>query len=181
MALKGGNDIPRAQDPRIVLEVTLLRMASAPKLLDLKVFCKWTSALSQRRWGQAGIHSAGSSPQSRGHQRLQESQKVSEVPEGLDAMKSALEKVKPSTPKENSQNVSVATPLPEKPQPKMAVGASAQEKWVHFVDLIRQDDALFAAKVENLLFVKEEGKLLSLAVPAKLAFLKEQMAERSSA
>ena len=35
MALKGGSDIPRAQDPRIVLEVILLRMASAPKLVDL--------------------------------------------------------------------------------------------------------------------------------------------------
>jgi DNA polymerase-3 subunit gamma/tau len=32
MALKGAGDIPRAQDPRVVLEMILLRMANAPKL-----------------------------------------------------------------------------------------------------------------------------------------------------
>ena len=48
---------------------------------------------------------------------------------------------------------------------------------MHFVELVRQDDALFAAKIENLLFAKEEGKLLSLGVSPKLAFLKEQMSD----
>ncbi|MCB0347928.1 MAG: DNA polymerase III subunit gamma/tau [Bdellovibrionales bacterium] len=32
MALKGANDIPKAQDPRVVLEMVLLRMANAPRL-----------------------------------------------------------------------------------------------------------------------------------------------------
>ncbi len=32
MALKGGQDIPRADDPRIVLEMILLRMANAPRI-----------------------------------------------------------------------------------------------------------------------------------------------------
>lgn len=35
MALKGGNDIPRAQDPRIVLEMMLLRMTGAPRIESL--------------------------------------------------------------------------------------------------------------------------------------------------
>ena len=35
MALKGGNDIPRSSDPRIVLEMLLLRMAAAPRIESL--------------------------------------------------------------------------------------------------------------------------------------------------
>lgn len=194
MALKGGSDIPRAQDPRIVLEVTLLRMASAPKLVDLK------SLLSG-----ATSHGAGGprpyvppvNPVTRGHHRLEESQKIAEVPRGLDKMKAVLETkaigAKASTSaKATADKSSDQGPSDLKPEvsltampavevapaaPKVAEGSTSSEKWVHFVELLRQDDALFAAKVENLLFVKEEGKLLSLAVPAKLAFLKEQMAD----
>ena len=36
MALKGTQDIARAQDPGLVLEMLLLRMASAPQIVDLK-------------------------------------------------------------------------------------------------------------------------------------------------
>ncbi len=40
MALKGGGDIPRSQNQRIVLEMMLLRMASAPRIVDL---IRWIS------------------------------------------------------------------------------------------------------------------------------------------
>ncbi len=36
MALKGANDIPRSQDPKIMLEMLLLRMASAPRMEALQ-------------------------------------------------------------------------------------------------------------------------------------------------
>lgn len=185
MALKGGSDIPRAQDPRIVLEVTLLRMASAPKLVDLKTLLQ--SGLQN---GASTSHSAGGArpytppvgPAVPGHDRLQESQKVMDGPKGLEAMKAALEKAKTSSnsvsAKPKAAPAQPAAPASSAPAaPKVATGATPTEKWVHFVELLRQDDALFAAKVENLLFVKEEGKLVSLGVPVKLAFLKEQMAD----
>ena len=35
MALKGAEDLPRAQDPRIVLEMMLLRMSAAPRIQNL--------------------------------------------------------------------------------------------------------------------------------------------------
>ncbi|WP_295904212.1 DNA polymerase III subunit gamma/tau [uncultured Bdellovibrio sp.] len=189
MALKGGADIPRAQDPRIVLEVTLLRMASAPKLVDLKTLLQ-NGASTSHSAGGARPYTPPVAPAVPGHDRLQESQKVMDGPKGLEAMKAALEKAKPSLNSVNSKPASpapaaaktasapAAAPAPSAPvTPKVATGATPTEKWVHFVELLRQDDALFAAKVENLLFVKEEGKLVSLGVPVKLAFLKEQMAD----
>ncbi|WP_413576227.1 DNA polymerase III subunit gamma/tau [Bdellovibrio sp. HCB290] len=185
MALKGGNDIPRAQDPRIVLEVILLRMASAPKLSDLKTL------LAN---GPQASHSAGGArpyvppvvPTAPGHHRLKESQSVPEVPSGLEKMKTAFEspakKVVEKAPTSSSAKATADTPAPSveevKPEPpKIATGANPTERWMHFVELLRQDDALFAAKIENLLFVKEEGLLLTLGVPTKLVFLKDQMAD----
>lgn len=192
MALKGGSDIPRAQDPRIVLEVVLLRMASAPKLIDLKTLLQSGPQAAASLSQSPPSHSAGGArpyvppvaPPVKGHQRLKESQNVAEVPSGLQAMKTAMDSkgsskssvVKPSAGgTERPVESPAAAPLAE--APKTATGTTASEKWLHFVELLRQDDALFAAKIENLLFAKEEGKLLSLGVPPKLAFLKDQMAD----
>lgn len=170
MALKGGADIPKAQDPRIVLEVTLLRMAAAPKIQDLQNLLNGQNLTPAKTGYVPPV-----APKTPGHSRLQESQKVPEIPEGLAKMKSTLEKKtlndgtaldKPSVP---SQPVEV-------PKPRIAEGTTSSDRWVSFVELVRHEDALFAAKIENLLFTKEEGKLLSLGVPPKLAFLKEQVA-----
>lgn len=175
MALKGGSDIPRAQDPRIVLEVILLRMASAPKLVDLKGLLQ-SGAIPSHSAGGARPYVPPVAPPVKGHQRLQESQTVREYPTGLDAMKAALDNKPKAKPEVAPAPVA---PPPEPEAPKLASGSTPQEKWVNFVELLRQDDALFAAKVENLLFVKEEGKLISLGVPPKLVFLKEQMSDTS--
>ena len=123
MALKGGGDIPKAQDPRIVLEVTLLRMAAAPQITDLESLLRGGARLALKSSGKAQVH---------------------KVP-------------------------------PASPAPKYVTGATLPEKWLAFVDKVRQEEALFAAKIENLIFVKEEGTILNLGVPPKLAFLKEQM------
>lgn len=178
MALKGGSDIPRAQDPRIVLEVVLLRMASSPKMVDLKNILN-SGALSAppQSVGGARPYTPPVAPPAKGHNRLAESQKVPEVPQGIEAMKAALENQKHQ--KSIPKPATTATTQPASPPeaPKMATGNTSAEKWVSFVELVRQDDALFAAKIENLLFAKEEGKLLSLGVPPKLSFLKEQMSD----
>ena len=180
MALKGGQDIPRSQDPRIVLEVCLLRMASAPKLVDLQTLLSGASTNSYSAGGaRPGPYVPPVTPAvKKGHHRLEEAHRVAEAPKGLDAMRAAVEKVKNQKSTASLTPASSALTEPEAPAaPKKATGPNAQERWIHFVELVRQDDALFAAKIENLLFVKEEGSLISLGVPAKLAFLKEQMAD----
>jgi DNA polymerase-3 subunit gamma/tau len=96
-------------------------------------------------------------------------------------MKAALNKAKPSLdamPSAKPAPVSAKPVIEEKPMPpKKASGATANEKWLSFVDLVRNDDAIFAAKIENLLFGSEEGKTLRLGVPPKLTFLKDQMSD----
>jgi DNA polymerase-3 subunit gamma/tau len=182
MALKGGQDIPRAQDPRIVLEVVLLRMANAPKLMDLQNLLKGGEIPAASAGGLRPGSAVAPIPApvvKRGHDRLQEAQKLNEVPQGLEAMKAALHKAKPSAAgtatKSTDKQAAVDAAKAANEAPSRATGATPNEKWLNFVDLIRGDDAIFAAKIENLLFVKEEGKTLRLGVPPKLVFLKEQM------
>lgn len=176
MALKGGSDIPRAQDPRIVLEMVLLRMASAPKIVDLKDLLNSGGNDSSSAGGPRPYKPPVTRPVQRGHRNLSEAQKVAEVPQGLEAMKQALDKKPKAAP---AATTPAASPVAEAPKKRLAQGGTSSEKWVDFVELVRDDNALFAAKIENLLFVKEEGKLLSLGVPLKLAFLKDQMADSS--
>ena len=226
MTLKGGQDIPRAQDPRIVLEVALLRMANAPKITDLQNLLKNGVATAPANAGAArptsnAVAPTPTPPITKGHYRLTESKTVAEVPSGLDAMKAALEKtnevVRAAGMKQDyaagmrqndaakvnssasSQAIGAAaianreagfnspaknppTPAPvpvpkveAPPPPRKAQGNAPAEKWLSFVDLIRDDNAIFAAKIENLLFAKEEGKTLQLGIPPKLTFLKDQM------
>ncbi len=180
MALKGGQDIPRAQDPRIVLEVVLLRMASAPKLLDLQSLIKGGALPAASAGGPRLDSSVAPTPAptvKKGHDRLHEAQKMNEVPSGLEAMKAALTKAKSSAAGLNTTATIKAAEAPTPAPPKKATGATPHDKWLNFVDLVRSEDAIFAAKVENLLFVAEETRMLRLGVPPKLVFLKEQMAD----
>lgn len=134
MAMKGANDLPRSQDPRLVLEVLLLRMASAPRIVDLRTLL-----------GQ---------PQPRG-----------DLHPASRAQSASLNRTAPAAP----------APPPPVPKPKtMARGATPPEKWLNFVELVRMEDPLFTAKIENLLFTGEESRRLRLVIPPRLVFLKEQ-------
>lgn len=184
MALKGAQDLARAQDPRIVLEVILLRMVSAPKVASIKDLFAGIksepegSTETKNTVGLAGRHEKV--PIQHGHQRLKQAQNLNEVPKGLDAMKKALENQKP-------QASAVAAPKPvtpeaKKPEPPKLISEQKElppgDQWIAFVDQVRNEDALFAAKIENLLFIEEAHQQINLAVPPKLVFLKEQMADQ---
>ncbi|MBX3033812.1 MAG: DNA polymerase III subunit gamma/tau [Bdellovibrionaceae bacterium] len=137
MALKGAGDIPRAQDPRLVLEVLLLRMAAAPRLTDLQ------SLIGQNPSPRRGLRQIE-------HRETENRREVAA----------------PAVPK-------VAAPVA--PKPRRAEGKSPEEKWLHFVELVRAQDRIFAAKIESLLFSGEMGQILKLAIPPKMVFLKDQL------
>lgn len=135
MALKGAADISRATDPKLVLEMMLLRMSQAPRIVDLATLMKGGSF-------SATAKTAASSP----------------------AKMNSQENSAP--PKKENHQVS-------------AMGLNPQDQWLQFVQKIRSSDALFAAKIESLLFLGKKDKTLDLAIPAKLSFLKDQLADSS--
>lgn len=190
MALKSANDIQKAQDPRLVLEVVMLRMVSAPRLTDIhnllqqlktphSIQSAESLAVKNVQSSPAKTSYASHAPLTQSSQKVQEAQQVKEIPSGLEAMKASLDKM---GVKKNSiiQNNSPQQTIETKAEPEKLgeiQSATASEKWLMFVDRLRQADALFAAKIENLLFIQENEKCLRLGVPTKLVFLKEQMAD----
>jgi DNA polymerase-3 subunit gamma/tau len=143
MALKGAADIPKSSDPRIVLEMVLLRMAQAPKIATLASFL------------QGGAAVALTAPP------------VAVAKTGATGTSSSTPS-SPMAPKAASSSHRVDP-----------VGQNPQDKWFEFVHKLRASDALLAAKVESLLFLGEKNKVLDLNVPAKLAFLRDQLMENS--
>ncbi len=129
MAMKMAQDVAKSADPQIVLEMGLLRMAQASKLIDLTKmnFSAPMTAPTAVRSASAPIASA-------------------------------------------------SAPAPAKPAVKTFIKAkNPAEKWFSFVNHIRTKDPLFTAKIENLLFISEEGQLIKISVPAKHMFLTETM------
>lgn len=73
----------------------------------------------------------------------------------------------------------VATPLAPV-QKGFLKAKTPADKWLMFVNSIRSRDPIFAAKVENFLFVSEEGKLIKLSISAKHMFLADTLKEPES-
>ncbi len=141
MALKGTQDIARAQDPGLVLEMLLLRMASAPQIVDLK-------QLIQQGPVPGRAKPAESKP-----------------PEVLK------KKFEPTQPL-------IAKPEPVREEKPVVVKRNLtdpNERWMDFVENIREKDAMFAAKIENLIFSRIESSVIYVGVSPKLMFLKDQM------
>jgi DNA polymerase-3 subunit gamma/tau len=152
MALKGAADIPKSTDPRIVLEMVLLRMVQAPKIASLAQL----------------LQNAGASLPTKGPNPTAST----EVGSASYRQASTSMSDAGSAAASGSSSATRSASTPHQMDP---VGRNPQDKWLEYVQRLRGTDALLAAKVENLLFLGEKNKVLDLAVPGKLAFLKEQL------
>lgn len=56
-------------------------------------------------------------------------------------------------------------------------GKTAEDRWVAFIDRVRTADSLFGAKLENLIFIKEDGHKLLLGVSKTNAFLRDLLSD----
>lgn len=180
MLLKAAQDLSYAQDPMLVVEMLLLRLSSGPKIHDLQ------SLLAAAGTGQAlaipvtshtpataGHHSA-----SGGHASTNSTAQGNSKPGFASPLSAALAGNKAQA------KTAAAAPAPVAPAApavkKKATGETASDKWIHFIELLRTEDALFAAKLENIVFNSEADKKLSLSVPKHLVFLKDQLNEAAT-
>jgi DNA polymerase III subunit gamma/tau len=144
MAFKTAGDVAKSSDPQIVLEMGLLRMVQAPKLVDLK------KLLSGQAMALPASHPAKSS--------------------------ATTAKTIPLAGNPAPQSITQTSTVPQ----KFLKAKSPAEKWLLFVNSIRSRDAIFAAKVENFLFVSEENRILKLSISAKHMFLADTLKEPES-
>lgn len=147
MVIKASQDLSRASDQQIVFEMALLRMSQAPRIVDLQTLLQ---------------QSASAAP-----------------PMGANRPKpSEVAAPQPTKPAASTPN-SVAAPAPVSAPSAPAVKAPPQdlsaESWLELVQNIKSQDAFFAAKIENLLFLGCKGLKITLQAPQNLPFLATQM------
>jgi DNA polymerase-3 subunit gamma/tau len=150
MAMKVAQDVSKTADPQIVLEMGLLRMAQASKLLDLTQIAQTPSA------GVAVTPTVGTSAPS--------TTKPASIGNSPAAQKPAM-----------TQAPAPAAPVAA--AKTFLKAANPSDKWLALVNHVRSKDPLFTAKIENLLFIREQDKVLQFSVAAKHMFLSDTMKE----
>ncbi len=146
MAMKSQADIASAPDSRLVMEVCLLRMASAPTMVDLKTLLQ--QGASQTVPAVKSVAPKTLTPLSASN--TASSSVVNTVTTSVLTQEAAVIK----ETKKGDQNLA---------------------KWLECIDRIRNEDPRLAAKVEGIAFVKEENKKLIFQFPPHLGFLQSQL------
>jgi DNA polymerase-3 subunit gamma/tau len=206
MLLKASQDLNFAQDPMLIVEMLLLRLSSGPKIQDIQVlltqlssgeghaahhatpalanplttagkgFATTTPKATTGAPSHGGANGTSPAPKAASHFSAQTSStahkptsSVATAPQSVSAMTTSPAAATPQAP--------VVT----KPKEKiMAAGNTPSDKWIHFIELLRSEDALFSAKLENIIFNSETAKKLSLSVPKHLVFMKDQLTESAT-
>ncbi len=157
LALKGTQDILKAFDARLALEMVLLRMASAPKITSLNQIL---SALQKNSSVILSSHKA-----------------LSSTPQTPRAATTAAPTtgLTPSLP-HSPTKTSFASPSSQTTLLKANSQLPENEQWLHFVRSLKTTDSLLTAKLESLLFMGMKDKKIEIGIYEKMQFLKQQLA-----
>jgi DNA polymerase-3 subunit gamma/tau len=147
MALKGIQDVTRATDTRIVLEMLLLRMSEAPRVQALT---KW---LQQ-------------TPEASSSEKL-----AAPVPQKVSPVANAN---KPSTTATPTAPARSEAP-PESPREIPPKAGSLAERWQDLVHKIKAVNGVVGAQLENSFLKSLEGQTAVIGIPPKLKFLLDQV------
>ena len=160
MALKGVNDLLRAQDPRLVLEIILLRMASAPRIHDLQNLLKAKEAVAHMQ----AIVPPAAAPNA--------------------PIKNYAADIQASLPREMASVPKAPTPVNkffDRAQQQQTGPVldfqNPTELWIGFVEKVKKSNGLLGAILENTELVAIEGTVLKLGVPKKMSFLLDKLKE----
>ena len=185
MTLKGVNDLLRSQDPRIVLEMLLLRMAAAPRIASLAALASGlvvTAAPASAPAAAAPVahHAPASAPQAA---PVEANQKYSmssftRSASGAPGAPIVTGATKP---------VAVAAP-PEAPAPKSNSDdgdyvspsvdpAKANDPWFKFVVHVKKSNSLLGAMLENTHMISENGASIVIGIPRKMGFMFDKVKE----
>ncbi|MES2965310.1 MAG: DNA polymerase III subunit gamma/tau [Bdellovibrionota bacterium] len=186
MCLKGVNDLLRAQDARIVLEMLLLRMAAAPRVASLTALATGTIALPV--YESAG--QALSAPANSQEKKFSASSfmRPAGTPPGTKMPASAVQPTGTATAIGHQQQPTAdgsrptangAAPVDNRPAPSQEHDdapsamdpARANDPWYKFVDRVKKANSLLGAMLENTHMIGSEGSKLTIGVPKKMSFM----------
>lgn len=170
LALKGLQDILKAFDARLVLEMVLLRLASAPKIESLAKILKSLRTSGGRTPSSSSGSETPPSPQGSGGGSPQGAR--GQTPrQSFSAPEARISGASEEPPRPTA----LRSPLQNLATQKIDLGLPINEQWLAFVGLIKKVDSLFGAKLESILFMGLQDKKISLGILDKMQFLKQQL------
>ncbi|MEQ1876995.1 MAG: hypothetical protein ABL958_10145, partial [Bdellovibrionia bacterium] len=160
MALKGGQDFLRAQDPRLVLEMLLLRMSQAPRVERILTWgTSEATASAAATTSEAAKTTAAPARAQEPSKPKSWSERVATNPQA--AVKSTV------APKIN------ATRAPAEPPTEK----SLPERWAMFVSKLRSKAPLLCAKLDHVAPLSISDTELVLGISKDKKFLYDQLME----
>jgi DNA polymerase-3 subunit gamma/tau len=205
MMLKGVSDLLRASDPRLVLEMVVLRVAASPSMMSLReLFQPGRNGFELKQHAQARVErSKAVSPnnqnlvsQSNVVTSAAEKSEVSQASENFAGKYSADSFTRPAKPggaKTFGQKTAepprpVVTALPPENTNKSQIPNSealltsdssdapqASDPWQLFVYRVRKSNGLLGAMLENTHVIEQTQANIILGVPKKVGFVLDKL------
>lgn len=162
MALKGAQDLARANDPKLVLEMVLLRMSEAPRI----------ESLSQLGQGQAPaprIQAAPTAPVKAAP--APRAPIANSAPVAPPAPAAVTGQVSPIPAPTAAATVASAPVLPNL-NPN---SGNMSDKWKQLVEKIKSVNGMVGAQLENVYVTDIKDDVIRVAIPGKLKFLFDKL------
>lgn len=169
MCLKGSQDLIRAQSPRIVLEMLLMRMAQAPRIEDIEHFVS----------GSTGASTVKVAPSRVEHKSAMEQKPIS----GKSAIEQAMSAIQSASQSNNEQKTPEAKKITETAPAGATLDQSIPfykektlaENWMNFVEAAKKLSPLVGSQLEHAALLELDDNKMVLSVPEKEKFFYDQL------
>lgn len=185
MTLKGVQDLLRAQDSRLVLEILLLRMAAAPRIQNIQQLLQIKEKLQAMPLMQQSASNQTSpaavtpnAPQPTRVFQPQQASATSPTRSQSPAQNttSAPAFAPPSAssfaPQNQSASANTSGPIFQNLSPQ-----AQNDMWFKFVEKVKRSNGLLGAILENTQLLQIEATHLIIGIPPKMGFLLEKLKE----
>ena len=158
ITLKGSQLLVRATEPRLALEMLLLKLSSAPRVVFLSSLMN--QSLIDQTASRAQVQpSAQPSAQSSSNP----------IPQRAPKATSSIHSTPVTAPMATAAQVTTVA-APEELAPELP-----KDPWQRFVEGVRNSNGLLAALLEHTYIVEQTPSVLKLGLPEKMAFLMDKI------
>lgn len=150
ITLKGSQLLVRATEPRLALEMLLLKLSSAPRVVFL------SSLINQPTINQSPIN--------------QQSAHQATTPQRAQRPATPMPSASTPAPTQTAAPTAATVAPPQDVAPQLP-----KDPWQRFVEGVRSSNGLLAALLEHTYIVEQTPTLLKLGLPEKMAFLMDKI------
>ncbi len=162
MTLKGAQDVARTQEPRLALEMLLLRMVNAPRIENLLAM---SGPAAVGMGNASGVTSAAPAAP------IVSAPVVPAAPKNFAPVNHA--------PVNYAATIAASAPVQPTPAPvpQSPAADSISTKWADLVQRIKGVNNVIAANLEHSLLKSIDDETMVITIPARMKFLQDQISD----